>query len=295
MISPPNRQAFIELLSNFPPQHELRAELLAVEECDTDSRRLVEYGAVGGERVQTFVLVLRQTRGLCPGILAIHHDGARRPYDVGKSEPAGLAGDPGLQYGLDLCRRGYVVICPDRFPFKSRGLARSEHRETFDRFRIFRESGLELTEDLYAACVANRTVVERCTLMGDTLFELHCGLDYLCAQPEVDDSRIGVIGHSAGGLLAPLIMFVDERVRVGVASWGTWLVRWVYGHERLRPINGFAGLLTIPRLFAWGEIDDVLAGIAPRPFLETGDPLSPDDLVQLTGKARACYADLKAA
>jgi hypothetical protein len=59
-----------------------------------------------------------------------------------------------------LCLRGYVVICPDRFPFESRSLARTRVKEQFDEFRIFTEHGLELTEDLYAGCVANRLLFE---------------------------------------------------------------------------------------------------------------------------------------
>jgi hypothetical protein len=56
-----------------------------------------------------------------------------------------------------------VVICLDRFPFGSRSLARSQHRETFAQFPIFGRYGdqeLDLTEDLYRGCVANRLLFE---------------------------------------------------------------------------------------------------------------------------------------
>jgi hypothetical protein len=45
----------------------------------------------------------------------------------------------------------------------------------------------------------------------------------------------------------------------------------------------------------WGDVDDVLAGLAPRPFLETqgdGPYFTPEELAELTGKARARYAAL---
>jgi hypothetical protein len=111
-----------------------------------------------------------------PGVLAIHQDGAARPYRYGKSEPAGLGGDPELAYGLELCRRGYVVVCPDRFPYESRRLAASPVAAAFADFRVYRGAGaalgLELTEDLYRGCAANPLLLEGWTALGKELYEL---------------------------------------------------------------------------------------------------------------------------
>jgi hypothetical protein len=87
-------------------------------------------------------------------------------------------------------------------------------------------------------------------------------------------------------------MFVDRRVRAGVASCGTFLFRSIYGRtDFLRPINGFAGMTR--GLGRWGDVDDALAALAPRPFLETsGDGASDEEVAELTGKARARYAAL---
>ena len=38
--------------------------------------------------------------------------------------------------GVEVCRRGYVVICPDRMGFESRSLTRSRFRETFERYGL---------------------------------------------------------------------------------------------------------------------------------------------------------------
>lgn len=43
-------------------------------------------------------------------------------------------------------------------------------------------------------------------------------LDYLCSRPEVDASRIGVMGNSGGGAMTMLISAVDERVTACAAS-----------------------------------------------------------------------------
>lgn len=49
----------------------------------------------------------------------------------------------------------------------------------------------------------------------------------------------------------------------------------------------------MPVLLRWGDVDDVLAGLAPRPYLETGDPGEmAAHTAALTGKAGARYAEL---
>src|SRR5436853_6972792 len=112
---------------------------------------------------ESLLLLPRHLTGKAPGILAIHQDGNTRPYAYGKSEVAGLAGDPDLPYGLELCLRGDVVICPDRFPYESRSLANSPFKEQFNKFRIFLRTEtkeIELTEDLYRGCVGNRQLLQ---------------------------------------------------------------------------------------------------------------------------------------
>lgn len=288
----PEHRDFVTLLGAAPERLPLDVQILDVSAAEGCRRELIEYTTVPGERVQAFVLLSDRLQRRAPGILAIHQDGARRPYAFGKSEPAGVGGDPELAYALELCRRGYVVLCPDRFGFESRSLAASPHRETFAGFGIRREDGLDLTEDLYKGCVANRLLLEGWSALGCELFELQCALDALQALPEVDGERLGVIGHSAGGMLTALLMYLDARVQAGCASCGTFLFRWLFSDGTLRPINGFAGLCTAPGLLRWGDVDDILAGLAPRPYLETGDPMPPAREAALMGKARARYAAL---
>jgi hypothetical protein len=138
-------ETLVSVLGGFPRKPPLDMRVVEVQEYATYQRQLIEYTTEGDERVQAFLLMPSLRAERLPGIIAIHQDGAHRPYQFGKSEPAGVAGDPELAYGLELCLRGYVVICPDRFPFESRSPARSRFKEQFDEFRIFTEHGLELT------------------------------------------------------------------------------------------------------------------------------------------------------
>ncbi len=58
--------------------------------------------------------------------------------------------------------------------------------------------------------------------------------------------------------------------------------------ERIGAIGHSAGgLLAVPGLRRWGDLDDVLAGLYPRPFLETSGDISRADVHR---KAAAAYA-----
>ena len=83
-------------------------------------RARVTYVPRPGERVSAWFCAPRGTAPAdgWPGVLAIHQHANR--YELGKVEPAGLAGDPQYAYGLELCRRGYVVLCPDLLCFEER-------------------------------------------------------------------------------------------------------------------------------------------------------------------------------
>jgi len=117
-------------------------------------------------------------------------------------------------------------------------------------YRLYRDAGIGLARKGYVALVydptgqgersecydpkTRRHVVHRevpqhhwtgkpCFLTGMTLAGyrtwdgIRC-LDYLCARPEVDPTRIGVMGNSGGGAMTMLITAVDERVAACAAS-----------------------------------------------------------------------------
>lgn len=296
MTDQPTPASLLSLLGGFPARPSLDPVTIATNRTDDSTESLVSYTTLSGERVEALLLVPHRPRvHPTPAVIAVHQDGDRRPYTVGKSEVAGRAGDPSLAYGRELCQRSYVVICPDRFGFESRRLARSAHAAQFAAFPIqSTTTGTDLTEDLFKGAVANRLLFSGWTSLGKEFFELSRTVDYLSeVTPTVDPGRIGVIGHSAGGHIVPYLMFVDDRVKVGCASCGTWFFAHAFRADHLRPMQGFGSFMTVPGMADWGDTDDVLAGIAPRPYWEHrgdfGDDFGAADLIR---KAEQRYAHL---
>src|SRR5205814_123060 len=88
------RSQFLEILGGFPASEPLAARVVDEHHDEGYARRLVEY-RVNGEPIRAFLFLPSQpvANRRLPGIVAIHQDGNRPTPDIGKSEPAGMAGD----------------------------------------------------------------------------------------------------------------------------------------------------------------------------------------------------------
>ena len=147
-----------------------------------------------------------------PAVLAIHqHD---NHYELGKAEPAGLSGNSMYAYGKELCQRGYVVLCPDLLCFEDR-------RASFDVL----QANNTLDDAGYERFEFTRRVLAGSCLQTKYLHDLTCAVDLLASLPGVNRKRLGVIGHSLGGLEALWLMWYDARITAAVSSCGFVLLR----------------------------------------------------------------------
>jgi dienelactone hydrolase len=64
----------------------------------------------------------------------------------------------------------------------------------------------------------------------DEVWDVMRLIDYLFTRPDVDTSRIGLIGYSKGGMEAYLAAAVDTRIRVVVSALGAQSFRWALDH-----------------------------------------------------------------
>ena len=233
-------------------------------------RMLVRYDVADGERIGAYLLIpLAQTPQDLPAIMAIHQHGGN--FKLGKSEPAGLSDNPTFHYGLDLAKRGYVVLCPDQLAFEERVPSPNEADDWNERFE------------------ATRLFMEGSSLQAKYVADLVKGLDYLCSLPFVNSNRIGCIGHSLGGQETLWLTWFDSRIKAAASSCGfammSAIVRERINHNMAIYVPGF---LTI------GDVDMIAAAISPRPFLFTAgnlDGIFPIDSVRHIAQfAKAVYS-----
>jgi len=235
-----DRRALMQLLGPFPARCALDAVVLETVDCGLYLRETIEYAVEPNERVRSFLLRPRQRQRNAAAIFA-HHQHARE-FHLGKSEVAGLAGDPDQAYAVELAQRGFVVLAPDALAFEERNWSNpSGEAEYFE---------------LATRLVQGRTFLAKC------LHDVSVGLDYLASLPEVDPHRMGFIGHSYGGRMAIWAPAIDERIRASVSNCGCVNYKQSFTHD-----TGVQMEFCLPGILTLGDVEDVLKLVAPRALL----------------------------
>jgi len=225
------------------------------EEKDGYSLTRVSYEVEPGERVAAFLLVPKGVNKdhPAPGILVWHqHNGE---WHLGKSEPAGLAGNPMHHTGVALAREGYVVLCPDALCFEER---QSPHLKGGD----------------YERFVFLRYVVEGKCLAWKNILDMRRAVDLLASLPFVDADRLGCYGHSMGSTFTWLVGPWEERLRCLV---GNCCLPTYAAIHRTHILHCFPNF--IPGWMKYGDTPHIAGLIAPRPLhlnfgeLDGGSPI----------------------
>lgn len=259
-----NRSQLSHLLGAMPKPPKLKIDTLETTQIDNGLRYKVRYLAedtntyfhTPKDYITAYLFVPNHLPGIkLPAIIAIHQDGAHN-Y-IGKDEVAGIGGDDDQHYGIELFKRGYIVICPDRFYHGNRRRIANP-----DTLADLWNDGAILSIEHWAGQLMS---VGR-TAIGKEVYDLKISMDVLYSTPTVDKNRIGAIGHSAGGNALAYFMFADLRVKLGVSSCGVFeLANWF---DEKAPMKRY-GFTVIPNFVNKTRTSDFIGFIAPRPFLMT--------------------------
>jgi dienelactone hydrolase len=195
-------------------------------------RRRITFQAEPGDRVPAYLLIPRAVTDRCPAMLCLH-----QTTRIGKAEPAGVGGQTELHYALEWAERGYVTLAPD-----------------YPGFGDYRA-------DPYALGYASATM--------KGIANHRRAIDLLASLPQVDDRRIGCIGHSLGGHNALFVALFEPRVGAVVTSCGFTSFARYYGGD----LTGWTHKGYMPRIASVFnkapsrmpfDFPEVLAAVAPR-------------------------------
>jgi dienelactone hydrolase len=171
------------------PGNEKRCALdMRVEEevdCGEFVRRRITYASEPGGRVPAYLLVPKSAspERKTPAVLALH-----QTHAAGSKVVVGLANSSNDVYGVELARRGYVVLAPP-YPLLA-----------------------DYNPDLKQLGYVSGTM--------KAIWDNMRGLDLLESLPFVKRGRFAAIGHSLGGHNSICTAAFDERIQVIVSSCG---------------------------------------------------------------------------
>jgi len=273
---PELRKRIMRLLGDFPRRAALRLRVEERQESDGFVRERITYFVEPGERVAAYLLLPQGLDKQAPGIVAAHQHAGQ--FYLGKSEPAGLSASAMYHYGLDLCKRGYVVICPDHLAFEERRPPEYQRAENGS-----------LEGPNYERFVAMAYILRGSSLQAKYLHDLARAIDVLQSRPEVDKERIGAIGHSLGGQETLWLAWFDDRVKAAVSSCGFGMISTVL-RERIN--HNMASY--VPGLLTVCDMDEIAASLPPKALLMIAgdqDRIFPIDGVRHIGeRGRAAYS-----
>ncbi len=179
--------------------------------------------------------------------VAVWHQHAGQ-WHLGKTEPAGLAGNPMHHTGAALAKEGYVVLCPDALCFEERADKKLNGRN-FERFEFL------------------RYVVEGKCMAWKNILDMRRAVDFLVSRPEVDAENIGCYGHSMGSTHMWLVGPWEPRLKALVGNCCLPTYRGIHREQLLHCFPNF-----VPGLFEFGDTPDLCGLIAPRALhLNFGD------------------------
>lgn len=275
-----NRDAILKCLGSFPEKCDLDMKVIKTIDKKDHILQLVQYAVEKGERVNAWLLMPVNVKGKIPAMIALHQHAGE--FYLGKSEPAGLSKNKMYHYGLDLCLRGYVVLCPDHLGFEDRRPPEYERNEN-----------PHIQDGGYERFLFCKYINEGSTLQTKYLWDLARGLDLLEGLEYVDRNRIGVIGHSLGGQEAMWLTWFDKRIKAAICSCGIGQLKTIF---RDKITHNFA-------MFTFGlgkvcDVADLVCDIAPRAFMMINgseDEIFPiDGVEEIIGQARDRYESINA-
>lgn len=202
----------------------------------------LSYEVEKGDRVPAMLLVPDKVdrNNPAPAIAIWHqHNGQ---YQFGKSEPAGLVGNPMHHTGAALAKEGYVVLCPDALCFEER-----------------QDPEGKLKGGSYERWEFLRYVVDGKCMAWKNILDMKRAIDFLVSRPEVDAQRLGCYGHSMGSTHTWLIGPHEPRLKALVGNCCLPTYSAIHDKKLLHCFPNF-----VPGWQQHGDTPEMAGLIAPR-------------------------------
>ena len=235
---------------------------------DGYTRTLIRYPAQDGDQIDAFLFHPARERPTGK-VLALHQHNSQ--WMIGKSEIAGLAGDPLQAFGPALARLGVIVLAPDSIGFESRFILPgwgTSLAPLLDRPFGSVDGWLQHYNQM-----AHR-LVQGDLLIRKVLADCSTALMVLQNFEPTDAVPMGVLGHSYGGMLTLFLAALDTRVAFACSSGAASSFRYKLAHG-----IGLEMSLIIPGFARRFDLEDLIRCVAPRRLLLVSseeDPLTKD-------------------
>lgn len=245
------KETLIRLLGDMPQTRcPLDVTLEWVREHDTFTERRYTFASEENIRIPCHLCIPKKAKTPCPVVICLQghttgmHISLGRPVYPGDVEMVS-GGD--RDFALEILEEGYAALVMEQRAF---GELKSEAM-----LRFAPEAGTTCHHVAMTALLIGRTII------GERCWDVSRAVDLLETVPEVDSSRIALMGNSGGGTATYYAACLEERIAVAmpscsVCSYGSSIV-W----KRHCACN------YIPSIAKYFDMGDLACLIAPRKLI----------------------------
>jgi len=224
-------------------------EVLERKSFENFDRQLLTYRGSEDDEIRAYLFMPKGQEII--GSVLVHHQHSGERH-LGKSEVAGILGDPFQFFCPALASQGIICLAPDSICFEDRRSNMQGTEEAADPDEDWLQHYNEMCYRL----------VQGKSLMKKVIEDSSIAISLLSQLPETHPDKIGILGHSYGGNTVIFHSPLDKRISYACSSGA------VCSYQRkLQDKIGIEMAEVIPRFAEKYDIIDLLKGIVPRKIL----------------------------
>jgi dienelactone hydrolase len=263
------RRKLRELVGAMPARGQrpaLRARTLWRQERSTGTIEKVVFTAERGADVCAYVCLPKRAEPPYDFFVCLqgHSTGAHVSIAVDREDEfKRIRPDSGDRaFGLECMRRGIAALCIEQRSF---GLRREQvQKRTWDHGCV---------DATMHALMLGRTMI------GERVFDVDRGIDYLASRGDCNMKTVGVMGNSGGGTISLFSAALLPRVRLAMPSCYFCTFR-----DSIMSIQHCVDNY-VPNMMLWAEMADVMGLFAPKPVVIVAG--KSDSIFPIAGVRRA--------
>ena len=279
------RNQIHNLLGDIPHNRiSLEYDTLWTKETQFGSIQKIVYTSEPGADIPAYLCLPKNGKAPYPIFICLQGHTSGMHNSIGldletESERIEIDGD--RDFALECLKRNIAAFCIEGRDF-------GYLKETRISVNAYISNIVEKRKDSCYDTAARAFMIGR-TLVGERLYDVDRGIDFLHTRNDIDPTRIGAVGMSAGGMLVIYAMALLDRIQFAMPA----------GHfcsfkESLLS-NHHCGCCYVPGIYKSADMPDIAGLFAPKPVvIVTGkeDPSKPiDAVVRSFNKLKRIYAD----
>ncbi len=223
-----------------------------------------------GSEMPVYLCIPKDAELPCPAMICLQGHTTGMHFSIGvekENEDREMIDDGDRDFAIGCMKRGIVALCIEQRSFGERGE---------------RQQKMVSPHQCHDAVMHSLMLGK--TLLGERVFDVDRGIDFLETRKEIDNTRIGVMGNSGGGTVSIYSAALLDRIAFAMPSCSFCTYR-----DSIMRIYHCSDNY-VPGILKYAEMSDVLGLAAPKSLvIVTGaeDPIFP------LAAVKKAFADLK--